>query len=81
MRTKIQGIPYTTFNIDANRFNPEIDRQTGYVTKTILCMPIKNILGETIGVMQMINKRIGVFTAEDEMILSSFCSQGKNESN
>lgn len=39
-------------------------------------MPIKNILGEAIGVTQMINKRAGVFTTEDEMILGSFCSQG-----
>ncbi|KAJ3373471.1 hypothetical protein HDU91_000086 [Kappamyces sp. JEL0680] len=38
-------------------------------------MPIKNILGETIGVTQMINKKNGIFTSEDEMILSSFSSQ------
>jgi adenylate cyclase len=58
-----------------SRFNPEVDKQTGYVTKTILCMPIKNILGECIGVTQMINKQRGVYSAEDEMILSSFSSQ------
>ncbi|KAI8905955.1 GAF and PAS/PAC sensor-containing adenylate/guanylate cyclase [Gorgonomyces haynaldii] len=58
-----------------SRFNPEVDRQTGYVTRTILCMPIKNIHGECIGVTQMINKRKGVFSAADEMILSSFSAQ------
>ena len=60
-----------------SRFNPEVDRQTGYVTRTMLCMPIKNIHGECIGVTQMINKRKGVFSASDEMILSSFSVQGK----
>ncbi|KAJ3315054.1 hypothetical protein HDV04_004854 [Boothiomyces sp. JEL0838] len=58
-----------------SRFNPEVDKQTGYITRTILCMPIKNIHSECIGVTQMINKRSGVYSAEDEMILSSFSSQ------
>lgn len=62
-----------------SRFNPAVDKQTGYVTRTILCMPIKSILGECIGVTQMINKQKGVFSAEDEMILSSFSSQGMSE--
>jgi adenylate cyclase len=58
------------------RFNEAVDKQTGYVTKTILCMPIKNIHGECIGVTQLINKRKGVFSLEDELILSSFSAQG-----
>ncbi|KAI8902572.1 hypothetical protein BC833DRAFT_342278 [Globomyces pollinis-pini] len=58
-----------------SRFNPEVDKQTGYVTRTILCMPIKNIHGQCIGVTQMINKRSGIYSLEDEMILSSFSSQ------
>lgn len=58
------------------RFNQKVDKQTGYQTKTILCMPVMNIVGECIGVMQMINKKVGVFSAEDEMILGSFSSQG-----
>jgi hypothetical protein len=39
-------------------------------------MPIKNILGQSIGVTQMINKRTGVYSKEDEMLLSSFSAQG-----
>nr|KAJ3420326.1 hypothetical protein HK105_005811 [Polyrhizophydium stewartii] len=58
-----------------SRFNPAVDRQTGYRTRNILCMPIKNIHGECIGVTQMINKKSGAFTSEDEMILSSFSAQ------
>ncbi len=38
------------------RFNPEVDKQTGYVTKSILCMPVTNERGEVIGAYQAINK-------------------------
>jgi len=51
------------------RFNKEIDSKTGYVTKNILCMPIRNMKHEIIGVFQVLNKNNGVFTAEDEDIL------------
>ena len=46
------------------RFNPAIDEQTGYTTRSLLCMPIC-IRGTVIGVVQMINKKSagGVFTA------------------
>jgi len=56
-------------------FNPEIDVKTGYRTRTILCMPIRNADGETIGVTQIINKRTGVFTAADEHMLAAISSQ------
>ena len=57
-----------------NRFNKEIDSKTGYVTKTILCMPIRNIEQEIIGVFQILNKLSGYFTQEDEDILISIGS-------
>ncbi len=52
-----------------SRFNKEIDLKTGYTTKTILCMPIRNIEQEIIGVFQILNKLSGYFTQEDEDIL------------
>ena len=57
-----------------SRFNKEIDAKTGYVTKTILCMPIRNIEQEIIGVFQILNKMSGYFTQEDEDILISIGS-------
>ncbi len=53
------------------RFNPEVDRATGYRTKTILCMPMKNKDGKTIGVFQLLNKLAGSFTMEDEEFLAA----------
>lgn len=52
-----------------NRFNKEIDLQTGYKTKTILCMPIKNLKQEIIGAFQVLNKFNGEFIEEDEDLL------------
>ncbi len=52
-----------------NRFNPDVDKSTGYRTKTILCMPIKNNNQEIIGAFQVLNKFGGVFTKNDEDLL------------
>lgn len=52
-----------------DRFNKEIDNQTGYRTKTILCMPIKNLKQEIIGAFQVLNKLNGEFSEEDEDLL------------
>lgn len=51
------------------RFNPDVDLKTGYKTKTILCMPIKNNNQEIIGAFQVLNKLNGVFTKGDEDLL------------
>lgn len=52
-----------------SRFNPEVDNKTGYKTKTILCMPIKNLQNEIVGAFQVLNKIDGYFTDEDEDLL------------
>lgn len=55
-----------------SRFNPEIDKLTGYHTKSILCMPISGKHG-VIGVVQMINRLDGdYFTQDDEVAFKSF---------
>lgn len=53
------------------RFNRTIDQLTGYKTESILCMPIF-IRGSVIGVVQMVNKRSGRFTKEDEEAFEMF---------
>ncbi|MBI3765640.1 MAG: cyclic nucleotide-binding domain-containing protein [Ignavibacteriales bacterium] len=53
------------------RFNPEVDRKTGYRTKTILCMPMNNKDGKIIGVFQLLNKRNGAFTQDDESFIAA----------
>ena len=57
------------------RFNPEVDKKTGYRTKSILCMPVVNREGLIIGVTQVLNKIGGPFTEQDEQRLRSFSAQ------
>ncbi|MEW6730138.1 MAG: adenylate/guanylate cyclase domain-containing protein [Acidobacteriota bacterium] len=57
------------------RFNKEIDKKTGYRTKTILCMPIRDENGIIIGVTQVLNKRDSIFTKDDEDLLGAFSAQ------
>ena len=57
------------------RFNREVDKRTGYVTHSILCMPMKDAAGKMIGVFQLLNKLTGSFTSEDEQLLQAFAAQ------
>jgi len=47
------------------RFNPEVDKRTGYHTRSILCLPISNKAGKVIAALQLLNKKEGTFTEED----------------
>lgn len=51
------------------RFNKDVDTKSGYHTKSILCMPIKNNNQEIIGAFQVLNKLSGTFTKNDEDLL------------
>lgn len=57
------------------RFNPEFDKKTGFRTRSILCVPMKNMQGRIIGAIQVLNKRTGIFLPEDEVLLSALSSQ------
>ncbi len=57
-----------------SRFNPNVDKSTGYRTKNMLCMPIKNFNQEIIGVFQVLNKFDEYFTPDDEDILVAIAS-------
>lgn len=59
------------------RFNNEIDKETGYRTRSILCMPMRDSDGHIIGVLQAINKNPAFpqFDKEDEVMLATFSAQ------
>ena len=52
-----------------DRFNKDIDKQTNYRTKTILCYPLVDKEGECIGVIEAINKYNSIFTDDDQEML------------
>ncbi len=55
-------------------FNKEIDQQTGFKTRNILCVPMRNTEGTVIGVFQILNKAGGNFSREDQLFISAMAS-------
>ncbi len=58
-----------------SRFNRDVDRDTGYHTRSLLCVPMTNMRGESVGVIQVLNKRSGVFDAADADLLMALAGQ------
>ena len=57
------------------KFNPEVDRETGFRTRTILCLPIRNREGRVFAVAQLLNRCDGKpFDEGDEMRFTEFTS-------
>ena len=56
------------------RFNPEIDRQTGFRTRNMLTLPLVGPEGEVIGALQLLNKVQGQFDDRDENLAAGLGS-------
>ena len=48
----------------------DVDKQLGYQTQTLLCVPLTSAKGELIGAFEVLNKKEGDFTDEDEATLT-----------
>jgi len=57
------------------RFSIDVDRTTGYRTRSILSIPLLGRHGEPVGVMQLLNKAGGVFDDNDEMAATALAAQ------
>lgn len=56
-----------------NRFYGEIDELTGFETRNMLCMPLKNRFGDILGAIQLLNKlHEPYFLEEDEEFIEAF---------
>jgi transcriptional regulator with GAF, ATPase, and Fis domain len=51
---------------DAAEIDRAADTKTGYRTKTILCVPLESPDGLRLGAFELLNKRVGSFTSDDE---------------
>jgi Nif-specific regulatory protein len=56
-------------------FYPSIDSTTGYQTRNVLSVPLRNPKQEVIGVFQVLNKKAGRFTTEDEHFVLALANQ------
>ncbi|XP_033733094.1 dual 3',5'-cyclic-AMP and -GMP phosphodiesterase 11A-like [Pecten maximus] len=73
----VAAIGDTVNILDANmdpRYNDEVDRITGYVTESIICMPIRNSDNDIVGVAQVVNKTGSCegFSKDDEKMLATY---------
>lgn len=62
------------------RFDPSWDQKSGYRTKSILAVPLRNREGRIVGVLQVLNKtaaeeRAQVFTPYDKELLAALAAQ------
>jgi sigma-B regulation protein RsbU (phosphoserine phosphatase) len=53
------------------RFDRAADKKTGFLTRSVLCHPIRNNNEEIIGVLQLLNKNTGAFNAGDQAFLEA----------
>lgn len=71
----ITGDPLNIPDVYADkRFDRSTDEKTGYRTRCILCVPIKNHSGEILGVLEVINKKDGPFSNSDMETLKTLTS-------
>ena len=58
-----------------DRFNRAIDKQTGYRSRCMLTIPLVGYENSLVGVLQILNKRDGVFDDQDEFVGSALAAQ------
>lgn len=67
-----------TINISDVHHDPRhasyFEQLTGYLVNTMLAAPMRDRAGDIIGVIQVLNKRVGAFTAEDQELLIALAS-------
>ncbi len=57
------------------RFNPEVDRRSGYRTRCMLTLPLVDHKDVLVGVMQVLNKADGAFDVNDEELAAALAAQ------
>lgn len=57
------------------RFNRDVDRQTGYRTRCLLTVPLVGHDDVLVGVLQVLNRKDGVFSADDEGMATALGAQ------
>jgi Nif-specific regulatory protein len=65
--------------VDAAEIDRTTDTKTGFLTKTILCVPLVTPDGTRLGAFEVLNKKNGAFTAEDERGLVELASHAAVE--
>ncbi|PKL75940.1 MAG: hypothetical protein CVV27_12790 [Candidatus Melainabacteria bacterium HGW-Melainabacteria-1] len=57
-----------------NRFFKGVDEKSKFVTRSIMCVPMRRSGDKIIGVLQVLNKRIGTFDDQDLILFTSLAN-------
>lgn len=69
-RTLLLGDAYSDIH-----FNPEIDKRTGFRTRSVIATPLRHMSAGINGVLQVLDRRIDVFNGEDKALVEGVASQ------
>jgi len=58
----------------AGQINRDVDSELDFVTRNLICCPLKNEAAEILGALQVLNKQDGIFTSNDLVVLEELAS-------
>ncbi|MBL9037705.1 MAG: GAF domain-containing sensor histidine kinase [Archangium sp.] len=57
------------------RFNPSIDRRSGFRTRSIIAAPLRHVSGRVLGVVEVLHRKVDAFTADDRALVEGVAAQ------
>ena len=57
------------------RFNPDIDRQSGFRTRSMIAAPLRHVSGRILGVVEVLHRKVNAFSHEDRALVEGVASQ------
>jgi signal transduction histidine kinase len=57
------------------RFNPEVDRRTGFRTRSIVAVPLTHVSGRVMGVLEVLDGAVDRFTTDDRALVEGVATQ------
>ena len=57
------------------RFNPDIDKRSGFRTRSIIAAPLRHVSGRLMGVLQVLHRRIEAFSSDDRALVEGVSTQ------
>lgn len=57
------------------RFNPEVDRKSGFKTRSMIATPLRHVSGKKLGVLQVLHGKVDAFDASDRALVEGVATQ------
>ena len=58
-----------------SHFHPNIDRMSGFVTRSMIAVPLRHVSGRILGVVEVLNRKTNVFSPEDLALVEAVATQ------